>query len=102
MEYISLKSIGDMLIVRSKREHEFAHALLVNAQEKNEYFREKAAAKLFAFYELEFELTKHYVELKLYYPKSAEALEEQKPHLILAWNEAERECIFFLNKDQAE
>ena len=102
MEYVSLTSIGDMLIARSKKDYEFARGLLENAQAKNEYFREKAAAKIFAFYELEHELIKHYVELKLYYPKSAEALEEQKPHLILAWNEAERECAFFLNKEQAE
>jgi hypothetical protein len=100
MEHSLVASIGDFLIARAEREVDLAHSILEDARGKNEYFREKAAAKIFAYYELELELIKHYVEIKIYYPHSAGALEEQKPYLFHLWNEAERERMAFLNKSE--
>lgn len=98
MEHSLVASIGDFLIARAGREVEFAQRILKEAREKNEYFREKAAAKICAYYELEYELIKHYVEIKVYYPHSAVALEEQKPYLLHMWSEAEQERMSFLKK----
>jgi hypothetical protein len=98
MEHSLIASIGDFLIARAEREVELAESILKEAQEKNEYFREKAAAKICAYYELECRLIRHYVEIKIYYPNSATALEEQKPYLFHLWSEAERERMAILKK----
>jgi hypothetical protein len=98
MEHSLIASIGDFLIARAEREVELARGILEDTREKNEYFREKAAAKICAYYELECELIKHYVEIKIYYPHSATALEEQKPYLFHLWSEVERERMAFLSK----
>lgn len=98
MEHSLIVSIGDFLIARAAREVELSECMLGEAREKNEYFREKAAAKICAYYKLECELIKHYVEIKIYYPQSVAALEEQKPYLCHLWDEAERERMAFVKK----
>lgn len=85
---ITEAQIGDFLMARALRELDFAHEVLDKAQGDKDYFREKNAAKLFGYYQAECELIKHYVELKLYYPQTAIALEEQKPYLIGLWKDA--------------
>ena len=100
MHQTLIVSIGDFLIARAVKETALSRGILDDTREKNEYFREKAAAKIHAYYELELEVIKHYVEMKIYYPHCAAALEEQKPYLLHMWNEAEQEYIVL--RDQAQ
>jgi Na+/phosphate symporter len=84
---------GDFLVARATREVVHAEEIMKRAHEANDYFHEKVAAKVLAFYEIEHKLIAHYVELKLYFPESATALEAQKPYLSRIWSEAENELV---------
>jgi hypothetical protein len=91
MDHNPIASIGDFLVAHAERDLLLARKFLEETRAKNEYFHEKAAAKIVAFYQLELTLIKQYVELKLYFPQTAMALEEQKPYLVELWAKAERE-----------
>jgi len=91
MDHNPIASIGDFLVAHAERDLLLARKFLEETRLKNEYFREKAAAKVVAFYHVELTLIKQYVELKLYFPQTAMALEEQKPYLIELWAKAQQE-----------
>lgn len=84
---------GDFLVARALREVKHAEEIVERAHLANDYFHEKTAAKILAYCQIEHQLIEHYVELKLYYPQSAAALEAQKPYLVRLWSEAENELI---------
>jgi hypothetical protein len=91
-------NVGDFLVARAEREMFHADEILARARAANDYFHEKAAAKILAYYTIERDLVRHYVELKLYYPESAAALEAHKPFLARMWNEAENELATFIQE----
>lgn len=74
---------------RALREVDIAETILAKAREGGDYYSEKVAAKLLSFSQQECELIRHYVELKLYYPETASAIEDKKPYLLLLWQNAE-------------
>lgn len=84
-----LTRTGDFLVIRAERELALAREILEQTRAANDYFREKTALKIVAYYELECELIKHYVEMKTQYPFTALALEEQKPYLAGIWEKAD-------------
>lgn len=98
MDHNPIASIGDFLVAHAERDVLLARKFLEDTRVKNEYFREKAAAKIVAFYQVELTLIKQYVELKLYFPQTAMALEEQKPYLVELWAKAEQERALTLDQ----
>ncbi len=93
MSSFPFTTAGDFLVARAHQEVVRAEIIMQRSLEANDYFYEKAAAKILAFYEMEHKLIAHYVELKLYFPESATALEAQKPYLGRIWSEAENELV---------
>ena len=72
----------EYLVARAQAETFIARHLLEEARKENDYWKEKAAAKMLAFYEHEEKVLTLYAEMKLYHPELAVALEEQKPYLL--------------------
>ena len=93
-----ISNTGDYLIARAETELKLAESILDSARNGNDYYHEKAAAKLVAFHESEVAFMKHYVEVKLYYPDLAAALESHKPYLIEMWRDADRQFIELATK----
>ena len=69
----------DYLIAKAERETEHARKILAEAREANDYWQEKAAAKLAAFCESQERLMRLYAELRLYHPDMADALVRRWP-----------------------
>lgn len=93
---------GDFLVARAAREVLHASEIMERANAANDYFHEKTAAKILAFYKIEHSLIEHYVELKLYYPESALAIEAQKPYLARMWSDAENALVMLRQQSEHE
>jgi hypothetical protein len=93
---------ADYLIGRAQAELAFARSILERSRSDEDYFEEKAAAKLLAYHEHELALIEHYVELKLYHRELAESLERRKPCLRALWDEANAEWEEALRERSAE
>lgn len=92
---LPLATIADFLVARAKSERTLVTELLTKARTEENYFLEKAIAKVDGFYALESALITQYIELKLYFPESARALEDQKPYLLTLWRRAEEDYALF-------
>jgi len=80
----------EYLVARAQAETDMARHMLEEAREEGDYWKEKAAAKLFAFQEHDEKMLTLYAELKAYHPELAEAVEERKPHLLELLAEAKQ------------
>lgn len=72
----------EYLVARAQAETYIARHILEEAQKANDYWKEKAAAKMLAFYENEEKMLTLYAEMKLYHPELSAELEDQKPYLL--------------------
>ncbi len=69
------------MVARSQAETDAVRKLLEESRKENDYWKEKAAAKLMAFHEQEEKMLSIYADIKLYHPELAAALEKRRPHL---------------------
>jgi len=71
----------DYLVARAELESDFAQKILKEVRAGNDYWKEKAAAKLALFCEHHEKMLRLYVELKIYYPELTQTLEEKWNYL---------------------
>lgn len=76
-----IESEADYMVADAQKELEIAQEILEEAREKEEYYLEKAAAKLVDFLENMNSLVQSYAELKAYRPDLAKQLENKIPWL---------------------
>ena len=88
MKSYPIKTELDFLLARAEQEREEMETLLDTLRRDGDYWKEKAAAKLRAFLDLEAQFLSRLAELKSDYPELASALEERKPHLAALLREA--------------
>lgn len=83
-----IKNELDFLVARAQGERREAEALLVGIRGEGDYWREKSAAKLAVFFDLEAQFLSHLAELKDDYPELLAVIEERKSHLTALQREA--------------
>ena len=88
MKSYQIKTELDFLLARVEREREEMETLLATVRRDDDYWKEKAAAKLRAFLDLEAQFLSRLAELESDYPALAAALEERKPYLTALLREA--------------
>jgi len=81
MKYV-IKNEVDYMVARAQVQTDAVRELLKETQQENDYWKEKAAAKLVAFHENEEKLLSLYAEMKVYHPDLAIALEKRRPYLL--------------------
>ncbi len=77
-----IKNEGDYLVAEAQKVTDIARGILTEARGNKDYYQEKIAAKLVEFCEAEEKYLSRYVELKIYYPELAKAVEERREHLL--------------------
>ena len=77
-----IKNEVDYMVARAQAETNAVRELLKDAQKENDYWKEKAAAKLMAFHEHEEKMLSIYADIKSYHPELAMALEKRRPYLL--------------------
>ncbi len=88
MKSYPIKSELDFLVARAVAERAEMETLLAGIRSEGDYWRERAAAKLAAFLDLEAEFLSRLAELKSDYPELAAALEDRKRYLAALVSEA--------------
>ncbi len=88
MKTYPIQSELDFLLARAQGERTEMETLLTQAREEDDYWREKVAAKLAAFLDLEAEFLSRLAELREEYPELATALDERKRYLRALIHEA--------------
>ena len=83
-----IKNEVDYMVARAQAETGAVLKLLVDSQKENDYWKEKAAAKLMAFHEHEEKMLSIYADIRSYHPELAVALEKRRPHLLSILKEA--------------
>ena len=81
MKY-AIKNEVDYMVARSRAETDAVRELLEDSRKENDYWKEKAAAKLVAFHEHEEKMLSLYAEIRSYHPELAVALEKRRPYLL--------------------
>lgn len=81
MKY-AIKNEVDYMVARSRAETDAVRELLEDSRKENDYWKEKAAAKLVAFHEHEEKMLSLYAEIRSYHPELAAALEKRRPYLL--------------------
>ena len=82
MKY-AIKNEVDYMVARARAETDAVRKLLEDSRKGDDYWKEKAAAKLVAFHEHEEKMLSFYAEIKLYHPELAAALEKRRPYLLV-------------------
>lgn len=86
-----ISSAIDCVQAKGQMDLRLAQEVLAEAREQENYWQEKAAAKLVAFFEAQEELFSRYAELKTYHAQMAEVIEKQQmPWLGEVFKEAEK------------
>ena len=78
----SIQNEIEYLVAEAQAETDIAQHLLAEARKEENYWEEKAAAKMVAFHEHEEKMLTLYAEMKSYHPELAGALEDRKPYLL--------------------
>ena len=78
----------DYMIALAELETEAARRVVESARDEEDYYKEKAAAKMLAFFEHDERSIRMYAEVKLYHPEIADLLEGERPHLVHVYNDA--------------
>ena len=78
----SINNEGDYLVAEAQKVTDQAREILDEARGRKDYYQEKIAAKLVEFCEAEEKYLSRYVELRVYYPELATAVEERRQHLL--------------------
>lgn len=81
MKY-AIKNEVDYMVARARAQTDAVRKLLKDTQKENDYWKEKATAKLVEFHEHEEKILSLYAEMKSYHPELAEALEKRRPYLL--------------------
>lgn len=92
----------DYMVAIAELETGAARKVVENARSENDYYKEKAAAKMLAFFEHDEQSLRIYAELKLYHPELAEIVETERPHLHYAYSEAVKGYAVFREKRAQE
>ncbi|MCK5590852.1 MAG: hypothetical protein KAI72_02745 [Candidatus Pacebacteria bacterium] len=87
MKY-AIKNEVDYMVARARAQTDAVRKLLKDTQKENDYWKEKAAAKLVEFHEHEEKIISLYAEMKSYHPELAQALEKRHPYLLDLVNNA--------------
>lgn len=96
----------EYLVARAQAESDIAAQKVEEARSENDYWKEKASAKIYELQKAEEVFLSLYAELKLYHPELAEAVEERKPYLLDLLAEAKQRFdaqdiwVLFLMKNQ--
>ena len=77
-----IKNEIDYMVARSQAETEAVRKLLKESQKEEDYWKEKATAKMMAFHEQEEKMLSIYADIKSYHPELAIALEKRRPYLL--------------------
>ncbi len=85
-----IKNAVDCIRAKAQINLKLGKEILEEVREQGDYFKEKAAAKLAAFLEVQEKALSFYVELKAYHPEMATGFEEQMPWLKEAFQKAEQ------------
>lgn len=78
----AIKNEVDYMVARARAETDAVRKLLEDSRKEDDYWKEKAAAKLVAFHEHEEKMLSLYAEMKSYHPELAAALEKHRPYLL--------------------
>jgi len=86
-----ISGVVDCLQAKGQLELKLVQEILAEIREQEDYWQEKAAAKMVAFFRTQENLFSHYAELKNYYPQMTRIIEEQQmPWLEEIFKKAEK------------
>lgn len=89
----------DYLVALAERESDHADEIRQDASNANDYWREKAAAKLAEFCKAHERFMRLFAELKLYHPEAAAPMEARWTHLKSLSDGAKKEYDDYRNKN---
>lgn len=81
----------DLMVQNAQKRTDKARRVVEMAREADNYYKERAAAKMLAFFEHEEAAIRLYAEAKSNYPPLSELFEKESPHLRGLLEKAENE-----------